>query len=113
QETEGFVSVQTDAEDLFALRVRGLSMSDAAIVPGDLLVVRRQPDADDGDIVVAIVDDEATVKRLRKRNNQVELHPENSDFDVMVPEHMQLLGKVIEVRRQLERAGFVTSQDRI
>ena len=106
QEVEGFVSVQRAGDDLFALRVKGWSMVNAAILPGDVLVVRSQPDADDGDVVVALVEDEATVKRLRRVQGRVELHPENPDFSVIVPEGLQLLGKVIEVRRNLERAEY-------
>ena len=106
QEVEGFVSVQRGGDDLFALRVKGWSMVNAAILPGDVLVVRSQPDADDGDVVVALVEDEATVKRLRRVQGRVELHPENPDFSVIVPEGLQLLGKVIEVRRNLERAEY-------
>ena len=106
QEVEGFVSVQRAGDDLFALRVKGWSMVNAAILPGDVLVVRSQPDADDGDVVVALVEDEATVKRLRRVQGRVELHPENPDFSVIVPEALQLLGKVIEVRRNLERAEY-------
>ena len=66
---EGIIQVKTrlPADQLFALTVRGESMIDAAILPGDLVVVRRQQTADNGDIVVALVDDEATVKRLRLR----------------------------------------------
>lgn len=93
------------AAGLFALRVRGESMRDAGILPGDVVVVRQQPAADDGDVVVALVDDEATVKRLRLRRRRVELHPANPDFRPIVPragEEVRLLGKVIEVRRFLE-----------
>ena len=106
QEVEGFVSVQRAGDDLFALRVKGWSMVNAAILPGDVLVVRSQPDADDGDVVVALVEDEATVYRLRRVQGRVELHPEKPDFSVIVTEALQLLGKVIEVRRNLERAEY-------
>jgi repressor LexA len=105
EDLEGYVPVETrrSGEELFALRVRGESMSGAAILHGDLVIVRRQASAESGDIVVALVDDEATVKRLRIRGSRVELHPENPDFDPIVPEssNVKLLGKVIEVRRYL------------
>ena len=92
------------AEGLFALRVQGDSMRDAAILSGDIVLVRAQPTARSGEIVVARVGDEATVKRLRLRGRRIELHPENPDFEVLVPppDEVQLLGKVIEVRRSLE-----------
>jgi repressor LexA len=107
EDLEGYVIVQSrrSADDLFGLRVRGESMTGAGILPGDVVIVRRQPRADSGDIVVALVGDEATVKRLRLRGRRVELHPENPAFDPIAPEPggLTLLGKVIEVRRQLER----------
>jgi repressor LexA len=105
QEWEGQVPVRAASpEGLFALRVRGESMRDAGILPDDLVIVRQQPQADSGQIVVALVDDEATVKTLRKRGRRLELHPANPAFSVLVPEpgQCQLLGKVIEVRRYFE-----------
>ena len=79
-------------------------MTGAGILPDDIVLVRRQPTANSGEIVVALVGDEATVKRLRLRGRRVELHPANPDFDVIVPDpdELTLLGKVVEVRRQLE-----------
>lgn len=89
--------------DLFGLRVRGQSMRDAGIFPDDIVVVRRQSTARSGEIVVALVGEEATVKRLRLRGRRIELHPENPDFEPLVPEpeEVTVLGKVIEVRRFL------------
>jgi len=108
QDHEGYLPIQTrhDADELFGLRVQGESMTAAGILPGDIVVVRRQPTADSGDIVVALIRDEATVKRLRIRKNRVELHPENPDFEPIIPEteDFRLLGKVIEVRRYMERS---------
>lgn len=90
--------------DLFALRVAGESMTGAGILPGDLVIVRSQPTAESGAIVVALVDGEATVKTLRLRGGRVELHPDNPEFVPIIPspETFQILGKVIEVRRMLE-----------
>ena len=89
--------------ELFALRVRGESMIGAGILSGDLIIVRRQSTADSGTVVVALVDDEATVKRLRLRRGRVELHPENPAFEPILPDReITLLGKVIEVRRVIE-----------
>ena len=93
--------------DLFALRVRGESMIGAGILPGDLVIVRRQPSADNGDIVVALVENEATVKTLRSRGRRVELRAENPVFQPIVldAETVTILGKVIEVRRILGASG--------
>lgn len=68
----------------YLLRVKGLSMRDAGILDGDLLAVHRQPTAESGEIVVARVDDEVTVKRFRRRGNNVRLMPENDDFEPLV-----------------------------
>lgn len=108
QEPEGFVFTDRSryGEELFALRVRGLSMRDAGILPEDLVITRRQETADSGDIVVALVGDEATVKRLRfkKGGRQVILQAENEDFDSIEVDvqDLRLLGKVVEVRRFYE-----------
>jgi len=103
EELEGYVPVEGhfDGDELFGLRVRGDSMRDAGILEGDLVIVRKQPTARSGEIVVALVGDEATVKRLEKKGRRVELHPENPDYAPIVPESLSLLGKVIEVRRYL------------
>jgi repressor LexA len=107
EDLEGYVPIQTRhaPDELFGLRVRGESMTGAGILPGDVVVVRRQPAANSGDIVVVLIDDEATVKRLRIRKRRAELHPENPAFDVLTPDpdEMSLLGKVVEVRRWLDR----------
>jgi repressor LexA len=78
-------------------------MRDAAILDGDLVIVRRQPQADPGAIVVALLDDEATVKRLRIVAGRIELHPENPEFAPIVPDPagVSILGIVVEVRRVL------------
>lgn len=79
-------------------------MTGAGIWPGDVVIVRHQPTADSGDIVVALIGDEATVKRLRVKKGRIELHPENTDFDVIVPDpdKLVILGKAIEIRRNIE-----------
>ena len=105
EDPEGLLPVHSRfaADELFALRVRGESMTGAGIFPGDVVVVRRQPDAESGDIVVALVDDEATVKTLEKRRGRVVLQPENPSFPTIMPDpnELSLLGKVVEVRRYL------------
>ena len=84
----------------FALRVRGDSMINAAILPGDLVVVRPQPSANDGQIVVARIGDEATVKRLRRRNGQVWLMPENENYEPIDGSEAELIGLVKAVIRE-------------
>ena len=109
QDLDGYIPVESThtSQELFALRVHGESMTGAGIFPRDLVIVKRQTTANSGDIVVALVEDEATVKRLRIRKGNIELHPENPNFDVIIPSRYQcrILGKVIEVRRFLERAS--------
>jgi repressor LexA len=106
EDLEGYLPIQSrhSPGELFGLRVRGESMTGAGILPGDIVVVRRQATARSGEIVVALVGDEATVKRLRIRGKRAELHPENPAFEPLVPgpDEMTLLGKVIEVRRSME-----------
>ena len=83
----------------FALRVRGDSMVGAAILDGDLVVVRPQQSADDGQIVVALLGDEATVKRFRCQRGQVWLQPENPDYAPIDASAAKLLGLVKAVVR--------------
>ena len=87
-------------EESFALRVRGESMIKAGILPGDLVVVRRQPTAENGEIVVALLEDEATVKRLSRKNGHIWLLPENDDYQPIDGTNAQILGKVTAVVRQ-------------
>jgi repressor LexA len=105
---EGYMPVQVGRRpaELFGLRVRGESMTGAGILPGDIVVVRHQARAEVGDIVVALVGDEATVKRLKIRRGRVELHAENPRFEPLTPDpkDVRILGKVVEVRRYLEGA---------
>lgn len=84
----------------FALRVRGDSMINAGILSGDKVVVRPQPSADDGQIVVARIGDEATVKRLSRRNGQVWLLPENPDYEPIDGSEAELVGVVKAVIRE-------------
>ncbi len=87
-------------EESFALRVRGESMIKAGILPGDLVVVRRQQTAENGEIVVALLEDEATVKRLSRKNGHIWLLPENDDYQPIDGTNAQILGKVTAVVRQ-------------
>lgn len=88
------------SEEYFALRVRGESMINAGILPGDLVVVRRQQTANSGEIVVALIEDEATVKRLSLRNGQIWLMPENDAYSPIDGSNAQILGKVAAVVRR-------------
>jgi repressor LexA len=85
---------------LFCLRVQGDSMIDAAICDGDLVVVRQQPEAYNGDIVCALVDDEATVKVFRRRGGHVLLEPRNPAYQPIDGDHAVVLGKVVSVLRR-------------
>ena len=87
-------------EEYFALRVRGESMLKAGILPNDLVVVRKQPTANNGEIVVALLEDEATVKRLSRKNGQIWLLPENDAYQPIDGNQAQVLGKVTAVVRQ-------------
>ncbi|MFF2519324.1 transcriptional repressor LexA [Streptomyces sp. NPDC058086] len=87
--------------DLFALTVSGDSMIDAAICDGDIVTVRRQDSADHGDIVAALLEDEATVKVLRRQDGQVWLMPRNPSYSPIPGDEAQILGKVVGVLRLL------------
>ena len=87
-------------DEFFALRVRGESMLKAGILPEDLVVVRRQQTAVNGEIVVALFEDEATVKRLSTQNGKVWLLPENDDYEPIDGTCAQVIGKVTAVVRQ-------------
>jgi repressor LexA len=94
----------TGAGQLFMLRVRGDSMVDAGILDGDYVVVRQQPTAESGEVVVAgIPGEEATVKTLMRRRGKVVLRPENPTMDEMVfePDDVQIYGKVVSLLRRL------------
>lgn len=84
----------------FALRVRGDSMINAGILSGDMVIVRPQQSADDGQIVVARIEDEATVKRLYRRNGEIWLMPENDNYDPIDGSSAQLIGVVKGVVRE-------------
>ena len=99
QDVEDWVS--TPFEGDFVLRVTGDSMINAGILDGDLVVVRRASTADDGEIVVAQIEDEATVKRLRRVGGRVELLPENDAYSPIVAEEITLCGVVVGVLRAL------------
>ncbi len=86
---------------VFGLRVRGESMVDAAICDGDIVVVRRQSEAHSGQIVAAMIDEEATVKVYRRRNGHVLLEPRNPDYQVIDGDRAVVLGIVVSVLRSV------------
>jgi repressor LexA len=87
--------------ELFMLQVTGDSMIDAAICDGDWIVVRRQQSAENGDIVAALLDDEATVKTFRQRDGHTWLLPQNSQYEPILGDHAVIMGKVVSVMRAL------------
>jgi repressor LexA len=85
----------------FVLRVKGDSMKDAGILEGDFVIVRRQETAGDGDIVVALVGEEATVKRFFRENDHVRLQPENETMEPIRTREAQVLGRVVGLCRRV------------
>ncbi|MDD3894473.1 MAG: transcriptional repressor LexA [Syntrophomonadaceae bacterium] len=85
----------------FILKVKGESMIEAGILDGDYIIVREQPDANNGDIVVALLEDEATVKRLYKHKDHLELIPENSSMQPIITSEAQIVGKVLGLMRRM------------
>lgn len=98
---EEYIPFDTNGKDgeYFALRVRGESMLNAGILPGDLVVVHQQREARSGEIVVALLEDEATVKRLSRKNGEVWLMPENPAYQPIDGRYATILGKVAAVLR--------------
>ncbi len=96
-----FPAGEFKGDDLFMLRVQGTSMIDAGIFSGDKIIVRRQQTAEDGEIVVALVEDSATVKRFFRRSGKIVLHPENEALAdlIFTPEEVSILGKVVGLMR--------------
>ncbi len=104
QNIEDYFPLPTDfvrADECFILQVRGDSMVDAGIYDGDLLVVRRQQNATNGDIVVARIDDEATVKRFFKEDDRIKLQPENSRMEPIYTRDAVIEGIATAIIRRL------------
>lgn len=89
------------SENVFLLKVEGDSMIGAGIYDGDYVLVRQQNDADNGDIVVALIDDEATVKTFYREKNRVRLQPENPEMEPIVVRSVKILGKVLGLYRSM------------
>lgn len=103
---DGYVAVDANvAASSFALSVVGESMSGREIHDGDIVIVRSDEPVNQGDVVVALVGDEATVKTFSKRNNRIVLKAENPEYEDIVPDpqgaEFKILGRVVEVRRRL------------
>ena len=88
-----------DVKELFALRVSGTSMLNAGILDRDVVIVRRTETAENGDIVVALVGEEATVKRFFKEDGHFRLQPENDAFEPIIVPEVSILGKVVSLVR--------------
>lgn len=87
-------------DNLFMLTVKGESMINAGIYDGDKIILRQQSTADNGDIVAALIEDSATIKRFYKENNHYRLQPENDAFEPIIVDNVQILGKVVGLVRK-------------
>jgi repressor LexA len=96
------VSFLNTSKKVFMLAVRGNSMIKAGIFDGDYIIVRQQNNADDGDIVVALLGEEATVKRFFKEDNVIRLQPENDEMEPIRSKDVVVLGKVTGVLRKID-----------
>ncbi len=97
-----FDNLRYKSSELFALRIQGESMRDAGILNGDYIVARRTPSCDDGDTIVALIEDEATCKKLYHTDGKIELRPCNPDYQPIMCEQVAVLGKVVGVVRYCE-----------
>ncbi len=98
EEIEGYLPFSMPGaqdKELFALRVRGESMLNAGILSGDIVIVERTPTAANGDMVVALIDDSATVKTFYKENGHFRLQPQNDAYEPIIVDEVVILGKVI------------------
>ena len=105
QNIERTISLSSDmikTEEPFALRIKGDSMIGVGIFEGDYVIVKQQRSAEQGDIVVALIDDEATVKRFYKAGDHINLQPENPWMEPIVVKDVTILGKVIGLFRELQ-----------
>ena len=101
---EDYIPVPIDqrGRTLFALRIKGDSMINAAILDGDIAIVEQTPTAENGDIVVALIEDEATVKRFYKEKGHFRLQPENDNYEPIIVNELAVLGKVVSLIRNYE-----------
>lgn len=104
EETEDQLMMPTEiigSGDCFMLVIQGTSMINIGILDGDYVVVRKQPDANNGDIVVAMVEDEATVKRFYREGGRFRLQPENDVMEPIIVPEVTILGKVVALLRRM------------
>jgi len=98
-------SIVTNSDGIFALRVKGNSMINAGILNGDYVIASQQQDAEQGDIVVALIEDEATVKRFYKEKNRIRLQPENDTMEAIIikpnENNVRIIGKIKGVIRKI------------
>ena len=94
-----FPESKRKGRELFALNVVGESMKDIGILDGDVVICEKKPVAENGEIVVAMIDGEATVKSFYKEDNYVRLQPHNPDFEPIITDDVIILGKVIALSR--------------
>ncbi len=100
QQIEEYVAISgVTGDELFALHVKGDSMINAGILHGDIVIVNQTPVAENGEIVVALIDDEATVKRFYQENDYIRLQPENDEYPPIIVDNCTILGKVITLIR--------------
>lgn len=103
EDLEGYVAYLPKAasgdKTLFALRVKGDSMIEAGIYSGDIVIVEQRPDAENGQIVAAMIDDEATVKTFYKERGHFRLQPENATMAPIIVDHVEILGRVVSSQR--------------
>lgn len=88
--------------ELFALNVIGESMKDIGILDGDIVICEKTPVAENGEIVVAMIDDEATVKSFYKEDGHIRLQPHNPDFEPIIADEVTILGRVVALSRDYE-----------
>lgn len=104
EQTENYFPFPAEAlpnAETFMLHVKGESMINAGILPGDQLIVEQRSTAENGEIVVALLDDSATVKRFYKEKGHYRLQPENDAMDPIITDHVEILGKVIGLIRMM------------
>ncbi len=104
QNVQDYFPLPTDfspADELFMLKIKGDSMIGAGIFDGDFVIVNRNPSANNGEIVVALLDDEATVKRFYKETGRVRLQPENEKYEPIYSPDARIIGKVVGLFRKL------------
>ncbi len=103
EDIEGYVQYpknKVSADEMFALRVVGESMRDIGILDGDVVVCEKNPSANNGDIVVALIEDEATVKSFYAEDGHYRLQPHNPDFEPIIVDEVTVLGKVVSLSRE-------------